>query len=283
MLRRIALTAFVTLACGLLFAGGIFYMMGVLEKREAYDNHMSQAVVEPPEISGSVDVQLIQETDEELLRQIDFEVLQERNSDVAAWIYIPDTNVDPGFPVMQEPPDMEPGEYYYLWRDIDRVYDESSGGSIFMPYVPYVSDIPNQVQIMFGHRMKDRTLAFSNMKLFLDQDYLEEHRYVYVYYPDRAERYEAWAGCNADYMDVVYRIWPVYEKGSAEYGALVDHIRDDLAKSLSGRQVTSEDELLILSTCYQDDVRMFLACVRDRVYYYNGDFPSEDVSSDGLQ
>lgn len=267
---RILAAAMATLLSGALFAALVFLQLDVIKRRETVDAAFDSQLVARPEIHNpEIDAQLIQETDKDLLRQVDFKSLKARSEDVDCWVYLPDTNVD--FPVMQEPDNMPPGEFYYLWRDIDGIEDKSKGGSIFKPYVPLEpGEEPGMVTIMFGHRMKNRELAFSNMKLFLEQDYFDAHPYVYVYYPDRAERYEVWAACNADYRDEVYRIYPVYEAGSNSYQALLTHIGSDLAKACSDRTVTNEDELLVLSTCYQDDTRMFLAAVLDRTHYYNG-------------
>lgn len=270
MKARIFAAVFATLLSGALFACLVFVQLDYLEKRETVDAAFDSQLVARPEIHNTeIDAQVIAETDADLTRQVDFASLKSRNEDVDCWVYLPDTNVD--FPVMQEPDDMPPGEFYYLWRDIDGIEDKSKGGSIFKPYVPLDDgEEPGMVTIMFGHRMKNRELAFSNMKLFLEQDYFDAHPYVYVYYPDRAERYAVWAACNANYRDEVYRIYPVYEVGSNQYQALLTHIGTELAKAASDRAVTSEDHLLVLSTCYQDDTRMFLASVLDKTYYYDG-------------
>lgn len=253
---------------GLVISGTLYFALSYLsiqaiERREVLDVKFERTsalhLPEQVEDGGTV---YVDETDEMLLRRIDFTSLQAINPDTAAWVTIPDTNVD--YYVMQEPEGMPEGEYEYLWKDIEK--KESKWGSIFMPYVPE----KGAVQLLFGHRMKDRTVAFSNMKLFLEQAYLDEHPYVYLYYPDRAERWRVWAACNADYMDVVYRIQPAYELGSPEYGALLLHIGNDLSKAGSGT-ASRDQPLLVLSTCYQDDVRMFIACVPDRAYYYQKD------------
>lgn len=270
MKMRVVASVFATLAAGCLFAVLIFLHLWYLHDRETFDASFDTQLVARPEIShDGVEAQTIETDDPDLARQVDFVSLKDRNKDVACWVYIPDTNVD--FPVMQEPAGMPPGEFHYLWRDIDGNFDKSKGGSIFMPHVDLdPGEELGMVQLMFGHRMRNRELAFSNMKLFLEQEYMDAHPYVYVYYPDRSERYAVWAACNADYRDEVYRIYPVYEKGSSGYGALLSHIATDLAKAGSGANATPDDRLLVLSTCYQDDTRMFLACVLDDTYWYDG-------------
>lgn len=276
MFRRIMTAALATLVAGCLFAAGSFAVIDAVDQREAFHADFKQDVVIRPEISDGIDTQYISETDENLLRRVDFEVLvrQHGNPDISAWVYVPDTEPIPiDLPVMQEPKGMPDGEYYYLWRNVDGVEDKSSGGSIFMPYVPLDDDEdPVMVQVMFGHRMRNRELAFSSLKYFLEQDYLDAHPYVYVYYPDRVERYHVWCGCNAHYLDEIYRSYPVYEKDSESYRLLLGHVAGDLAKSASPISVTESDRLLVLSTCYQDDTRMLLACVLDKTYYYENDF-----------
>lgn len=279
MFRRIMTAVLATLVSGCLFAAGSFAVIGVIDKKESFHADFKQDVVIRPEIPDSVDTQYITETDANLLRRVDFDALirQHDNPDISAWVYIPDTEpIAIDLPVMQEPEGMPDGEYYYLWRTVDRVEDKSSGGSIFMPYVPLDDDEePGMVQVMFGHRMRNRELAFSSLKYFLEQEYLDAHPYVYVYYPDRAERYHVWAGCNAHYLDAIYRSYPVYEKGSDGYRLLLTHVAEDLAKSASPIPVTENDKMLVLSTCYQDDTRMLLACILDKTYYYEMDFQPE--------
>lgn len=287
MFRRIMTAALATLVSGSLFVAGSFMVMNFITEKESFRTEFKQDVVIRPEISGGIDTQYISETDGNLLRRVDFDVLvrDHKNPDIAAWVYIPETEPIPiDLPVMQEPAGQPDGEYYYLWRNADRVEDKSSGGSIFMPYVPLDEDEdPGMVQVMFGHRMRNRELAFSSLKYFLEQEYLDAHPYVYVYYPDRAERYAVWAGCNAHYLDEIYRSYPVYEKGSAGYRLLLEHVANDLAKSASDIPVTEDDRMLVLSTCYQDDTRMLVACILDKTYYYENDFDSEDGREDEAQ
>lgn len=296
MVRKVfAALAASVLSAGL-FSALVWLSFQRLSDAGDFSADFGRSFIEAPETSGDAGVERLAEDDADLVKKIDFGTLQSINDEAAAWIYIPDpgnvTETHPeimaeGLPVMQEPEGQPAWEAKYLWRDIYGVVDKSKGGSLFMPYVPGGTDA---VQLIFGHRMKDRTLAFSSMKFFLEKEYFDAHRYVYLYYPDRAERYEVWAAGNAYggsldgkvNPDIIYRTQPVWTTGDAEYGALLNHIREDLCANgqLSERDVTRDDKLLVLSTCYQDDTRMFLGCVLDKVYYYEGDFDITEAESE---
>ena len=61
---------------------------------------------EAPDILKSLGIEIPE-------KDIDFAALQEENSDVYAWIYVPGTNVD--YPVLQHPED----DTYYLEHNMD--------------------------------------------------------------------------------------------------------------------------------------------------------------------
>ena len=114
--------------------------------------------------------------DPELLREIDFKSLKEKNEDVVGWIYIPDTVIN--YPVLWRKDDNN----YYLRRDIDK--REGSYDGIFMDG----SDTPDmsQRQILFyGHHMKNGTM-FTKICDYKEEDFFKEHRKVYFYTPDHA-------------------------------------------------------------------------------------------------
>jgi len=95
------------------------------------------------------------------------------NSDVIAWIHIPDTNIH--YPVLQ-------GETYdaYLRHDLYKNY--LIAGSIFVdsynqkPFVDFNT-------VIYGHNMQNGTM-FSDLKNFSKQKFVEEHPKVYIYRPD---------------------------------------------------------------------------------------------------
>lgn len=114
----------------------------------------------------------VEEEGEDYL-QIDWNSLLSRNSDVKAWIQIPDTNVN--YPVLQ-------GETNdtYIHSDIDK--QELTAGSIFIASEnqnPFI-DINT---VIYGHNMKNGSM-FHDIKSYTEQEFADAHPYIYIYLPD---------------------------------------------------------------------------------------------------
>ena len=105
---------------------------------------------------------------------IDFEGLQERNSDVVAWIHVPGTNIN--YPILAGRTNDE-----YLNLDLDRRW--SLAGSIFLEEnnSPTFDDLNT---IIYGHNMLNG-VKFSDIDAFVRGEItLEEAPYVYLYLPN---------------------------------------------------------------------------------------------------
>lgn len=196
------------------------------------------------------------EVDPNLLRRVDFDALQEINADCERWVYLPDTNID--YYVMQE---QEVGEYYYLWRDIYK--HKSKWGSILTAKIPL--DMDDAHLLIFGHRMKDRGVAFSGLLAFMDEEYGREHTSVYLYYPDHSERWSLWSAAKIRETDMMYQI--PYTLGSDEYQVLLDHIAEVAAYQLT-EQPDRDTRTVVLTTCNGTGYRWCLTFVPDETYYY---------------
>lgn len=200
--------------------------------------------------------------DANFLRKVDFGALQAINSDATRWFYIPDTTIDSY--VMQE---QTVGEYYYLWKDIYKKY--SNSGSLLTPKIPL--DMPDAHLLIFGHRISSRSdVAFSSLRnYYATAESASAYPYVYLYYPDRVERWRVWAVSDMNASDSVYSM--PYELGSDAYASMLA----DVGAKARYELCDGPDALtntLFLSTCNGtrsgSDVRLVVACVPDAVYYY---------------
>ena len=104
---------------------------------------------------------------------VDFQALRKINSDIIAWIRIPDTKID--YPVVQGT-DNE----YYLKRTFKKT--EHVAGSIFLDK-DNSSDFSNRKSILYGHNMKDGSM-FQGLHKYENEQYLETHNKVYLYLQD---------------------------------------------------------------------------------------------------
>ena len=179
--------------------------------------------------------------EEEIVKiPINFEELQAVNPDAYAWIRIPDTQVD--YPVMQT--DGE-DQSYYLNHTINR--EEKLSGSIYTEKLNS-RDFSDPNTLIYGHNMKNGSM-FHDLRYFSDQEFFDEHPYIYIYMPDRMLTYEVVASYEYDDRHILYAFDFSDEEVFASYLEEVMHPRSMGAKVREGIELTTEDKLITLSTC----------------------------------
>lgn len=200
----------------------------------------SLSATNSPDATSNPDEPVSANAENPMRRRIDFTELKSINSEVDCWIYVPNTHID--YYVMQE---TEPEVYYYLWRDIHQY--QSEWGSIFKPAYPNMDTILDAHQLIFGHHMAYGEVAFSDLMNYHSRDYAEKWPNVYLYYPDRVERWKVWTGGTVNPWDELYTV--PYELNSTEYDNLLSHLEDIGEYSLRAIRPTKSDRTTILSTC----------------------------------
>lgn len=108
-------------------------------------------------------------------RYIDFDALQAINPDIVGWIYIPDTLID--YPILVGDTDE-----YYLNRNYKGEW--SSLGSIFA-FADVDLSKDNHI-CLFGHNMISQQM-FGGLDKWKSQEYADNHKYCYIYTPDRTK------------------------------------------------------------------------------------------------
>ena len=107
------------------------------------------------------------------LRVVDFAQLENVNSEVIGWIYIPDTIVD--YPVVQT-------------KDNDKYLntlfsgESNKAGAIFADYRNKM-DFFDDNTILYGHNMKNKSM-FHILQEYKKQDFYDKHKTMYYYSPD---------------------------------------------------------------------------------------------------
>ena len=116
---------------------------------------------------------------------VDFEKLQGYNSDIYAWIYIKNTNID--YPVVQAPND----DSYYLTHNSD--CDYSSAGSIFSEHQYNSKDFNDPVTVLYGHHMMSGAMFGYLQNYFTDDEFWDAEPVIEIYLPDRVLKYAVFA------------------------------------------------------------------------------------------
>jgi sortase B len=172
---------------------------------------------------------------------IDFEALKKINSDAAAWLYSPDTIID--YPVMRA------HDYdWYLHHLPDGTYN--ANGTLFLDY-NCPEDFSGGLSIIYGHHMKSGGM-FGSLTEYKEQDYFEEHPYLYLYTEQGSYRIDLKYGCvisAGEWRDRAF-MYEVNRKALLSYASSKTTFE-------SSAEYTDRDRLLVLSTCsYEfDDAR----------------------------
>ncbi len=163
------------------------------------------------------------------------------NGSYVCWIEIPGTEVD--YPVAHGDDDE-----YYLTHTFNGTYNKC--GSIFL--AAGNSGMSDQHVVVYGHNMLNGSM-FGGLKLYREQEYWEEHPYVYITYADGSvETYRIFSCYLTDPNDAVYGT----SFTADEYKALVS---DMIGRALYNTNIAVPDgaQTLTLSTCANDNTKRF--------------------------
>lgn len=170
---------------------------------------------------------------------INFQLLQEINTDLYAWIRMSDVGID--LPIGHNQED----EFFYLnhdmYKNVTRV-----GCPFTLNYNKTDFSDPNT--IVYGHNMETGAM-FAPLHQFEDHDFFDKHEYIYVYTPDMIRIYQIFSARYYDDRDLM-KAFDFTDK--SVYQNFLDDIfstRDIVHFVRDGVSVTNEDRIITLSTC----------------------------------
>ena len=176
-------------------------------------------------------------------KNIDFEALKSgTNSDIYAWIYIPELDVDD--PIVQNP---ENDDFY-----LDHNLDKSAGypGGIYTQKTYNSTDFEDRMTVIYGHNMRDNK-RFSSLHRLENKEEFENCRYIFIYLPDDVKVYEITSAyVGSDTHILATHTWD--DESWVEYlqGTIETNGPDDSA--LSNYDFDKDDKALTLSTCIKN-------------------------------
>lgn len=259
--RRLSLRRGLTLTFALLFlmsGGMLIHDLWRSTREKAANDALLQRVVQSQSDAGTPETgsQPAQEPERSYLS------LTQENSDLAAWLTIPDTQID--YPVMYTPEDPE----FYLRKAFDGSYALS--GSLFIGdgCLPDGTNI-----IIYGHKMKNGTM-FGGLDRYADEDYARAHSQIFydLIQPDGSYERLTFEVIAAFYS----RVYRVDEENVFRYYYGTDlsdpaefeyYVSQAKAACTYDLGVTAEygDRLLTLSTCsYHTDNGRFVLVAKEK-------------------
>lgn len=184
---------------------------------------------------------------------IDFDSLQARNPEAYAWITIPGTAID--YPVLQS----ETDNTYYLTHTIDGV--ESPEGAIYTE--SYNSrDFEDSNTVIYGHDMANGSM-FQNLLNYQDRSFFDDNREVLIYTPDAIRHYRIFAAYLYDDRHLMQSFNFADKDSYRQYLESIFAVREMGACIDAEQEVTGDDKIITLSTCYgtQADKRYLVQAV----------------------
>ena len=170
---------------------------------------------------------------------VNFTELQKINTDIYAWIYIPNTNVD--YPILQSADD----DAFYLSHDYKKDYEFA--GSIYTEKINK-KDFSDPNTLVYGHNMLNGSM-FRTLHDFRKPEFFEQNPYIYVYLPDRTLTYEIFSAYEYDDRHIMYSFDFSDKEVYAEYLAYATNPTDSMMCNRRDINVTTDDKIITLSTC----------------------------------
>lgn len=164
----------------------------------------------------------------------------EDNSDIYAWIYIPNTNVD--YAVVQ--PDNGEADDFYLNRNLKKKYEFA--GSIYSE-MQTAKDFSDPVTVLYGHNMLNGSM-FATLHNFEEKKFFKANKYMYIYMPQHKLTYKIYAAYVYDDRHILNSFDFTDEKVLKQY---FEYTLDPDSAIKNTRKVNLDlnSKILTLSTC----------------------------------
>ena len=240
-----------------LAAGGfcVYYYTVQKQKEQVYEELAEEVKATPTPSPTAEPAKTPEATEEatteptpEVVIPIGFAQLQQRNSDIYAWIQIPDTVID--YPILQSAAD----NTYYLNHTLDKA--EGLPGSIYTENINQV-DFTDKNTVIYGHNMNDGSM-FGGLHQYVDPAYMEAHPDIYIYTPDHIYTYRVFAAVTYDNRHIL-RSYDCNDE--AQFQAFLDSVmsvRNIASHFSSETTATVNDRIITLSTCNSNSEQRFL-------------------------
>lgn len=171
---------------------------------------------------------------------VNFTELWKTNTDIYAWIRIPNTYVD--YPVLQtEVLD----DNFYLDHNFRKQYEFA--GSIYSQKLNK-KDFSDPNTVLYGHNMLNGTM-FATLHNFRDPQFFANNPYIYIYLPDRTLTYEIFSAYEYDDRHILYSFDFSDEEVYAEYLEYATNPTESMMCNRREIEVTTDDKIITLSTC----------------------------------
>jgi len=167
--------------------------------------------------------------------------LLELNSDTVGWLTVNNTKIN--YPVVQS----KDNDYY-----LNHAYDRSNnlGGWVFVDYRNDMNLISKNT-IIYGHNISNSDLMFSTLKNVLDKSWYSNASNLNINFSIKDKEY-MWKIFSIYTIEVTSDYLYTEFNTDNDYLNFLQKLKDRSINNFN-EELTSEDKILTLSTCYKDD------------------------------
>lgn len=179
------------------------------------------------------------------LLSIDLNDLRKINSDTVGYIKVNNTNIN--YPVVQTT-----NNTFYLSHTFDK--SENKAGWVFMDYRNHNDNFDSNT-VLYAHGRLDNSMFGSLRNVIKEEWYTNKDNYILQY--------------SNDYYNTMWQVFSIYRvketddyikvgfNSNDEYQSFIDLIKNRSIYNFNV-SVTPDDNIITLSSCYNDDYRMVL-------------------------
>ena len=173
------------------------------------------------------------------------DLLIQENSDYAAWIYIPDTNIS--YPVV-----LPKDNQFYLKRTLQK--EKNACGCLFFD-AGTGSPFSAENTVIHGHNMKSGAM-FGSLKQYLRKEYAEEHSNLHIYRNGNWRSYQLFSVYLVSSQDPFpYQTTFLSEEDFQEYA---QKVKKRNLTEIEQNDKLGADTLVTFSTCYEKNKKLIV-------------------------
>ncbi len=246
VITAISMTGFILTLCALLFYLYLLYTAGK-ENNDLLESQEIGSDVVKPESRVSSESEIITDDEnyipKELIKSessgIDFTQLYEINSEIYAWLKVPNTLVD--YPILQSDTD----DMFYLKHNVYGQY--SFAGAIYTERINK-KDFTDPNTVIYGHNMMNNTM-FTTLHRFRDPKFFEENEYIYVYLPGRKLTYHIFSAYEYDNRHILHSFDFNDKDEYKKYLEYAQNPTNTITRNTRKIKIKADDKIITLSTC----------------------------------
>lgn len=241
-----------------------FVVLRILSKSNSSVERFPEAAPRPEETTveapaqSSLNAKAVEapQKEEELYQSpVDFQMLQEANPDIYAWLDIPGTDIS--YPLLQRGGD----DAFYLTHDAEG--NENQNGSLFTEETYNDISFADPVTVVYGHHMRNGLMFGRLQEYYSNAEDLAKYNEIIIYLPDRELHFEVFAAVPYDNRHILYNYDFTDNRTFRLFFDSILSVREIEASFAEDAIVQSDEQVLILSTCLiGNGTKRFLVCTK---------------------